>query len=304
MNDRITVRRHSTLVLSLSVLWAAAALGQLTWAQTPSTEWVAARDLYQRTEYRASLAELAKTTQQDAGVLLLTGQNHYMLADYKKATEVLERAFVLNPGSSECAHWLGRAYGRRAETSNPLVAPHFAAKTRQLLEKAVELDPSNREAVGDLFEYYIEAPGFLGGGESKAQVLAARIAAKDAAESHYYQALLADRHQQYDTAEQHLRSAVRLSLNTAQHKVGHLLDLAKFLARRGRSNESETLFEQALQIAPDDPRILFARAQSYVQQGRNLQEARKLLEQYLKSPLAPNYPSRHEAEALLKKTGV
>ena len=277
-------------------------------AQIPSAEWVAANDLYQRTEYQASLAVLLKAKTPDSAVQQLIGQNYYRLADYKKATESLERAFVLNPGNSECALWLGRAFGRRAETSSPFSAPHFAGKARQLLEKAVELDPTNREAIGDLFDYYLGAPGFLGGGEAKAHELAAKIAPRDPDEGHYYEALLADRHQQYDSAEQHLRAAVSSSLSTAQHtaqhKVGHLLDLAKFLARRGRSNESDTLFEEALRLSPMDPRILFTRAQTYVQQGRNLETARKLLEQYLRSPLTPNDPPRQEAEALLKKAGA
>ena len=31
-----------------------------------------------------------------------------------------------------------------------------------MFERSVALDPSNREAVGDLFDYYLGAPGFLG----------------------------------------------------------------------------------------------------------------------------------------------
>ena len=36
-----------------------------------------------------------------------------------------------------------------------------------MFERAVALDPANREAVGDLFDYYLGAPGFLGGGANK-----------------------------------------------------------------------------------------------------------------------------------------
>ena len=34
-----------------------------------------------------------------------------------------------------------------------------------------QLDPNNREAVANLFEYYLEAPGFLGGGVEKAEAV-------------------------------------------------------------------------------------------------------------------------------------
>ena len=154
--------------------------------------------------------------------------------------------------------------------------------------------------IRDRFDYYMQAPGFLGGGESKAEALAAGVAQRDAAEGHYFQALLSDKHQHYEEAEKHLRAAVSPT-SPAARQVGHLLDLAKFLARRGRTSESESTFEQAASLSPGDPRVLFVRAQTYVQQNRNLSQARGLLEQYLKSPLRPNDPSREQAQALLKK---
>ena len=68
--------------------------------------------------------------------------------------------------------WEG--YGRRAETANPLSAPMLASKARKAFEKSVELDERNLEAINDLFSYYMEAPGFLGGGLDKGGGLAAR----------------------------------------------------------------------------------------------------------------------------------
>jgi hypothetical protein len=39
----------------------------------------------------------------------------------------------------------------------------------------------------------------------------------------------------------------------------------------------------------------------YIETGRNTDEAKKLLNEYLHSPLTPENPSRAEAENLLKK---
>ena len=39
------------------------------------------------------------------------------------------------------------------------------------------------EALSDLFEYYLEAPGFLGGGSDKTQAMVERIAALDRSEA-------------------------------------------------------------------------------------------------------------------------
>ena len=272
--------------------------GAAAWAE--SAEWVRAHELFLRTDYGQSLEVLLPLPNPDAAALQLIGQNYFLLAEFRKATEFLEKAAARNPSSAECALWLGRAFGRRAETSSPFTAPGYATKARQMFEKAVALDPSNRDAISDLFDYYLGAPGFLGGGHDKAEALAARVAEKDPAEGHYYQAQLAGHRRQYDSAEQHLRSALEL----APRQAGRFIDLAKFLAMRGRTNESDVLFAEAEKIAPESPHVLFERAQTYIKANRNLEEARRLLQRYLQAPLTPNDPPKSEAQALLRKIGA
>jgi cytochrome c-type biogenesis protein CcmH/NrfG len=72
--------------------------------------------------------------------------------------------------------WLGRAWGRLAE-SNKLLAFGRARKAKNAFEKAVQLDPKNVDAMSDLFEYYFEAPGVVGGGLDKAEAVAKMIVA-------------------------------------------------------------------------------------------------------------------------------
>jgi tetratricopeptide (TPR) repeat protein len=265
--------------------------------QAASVEWVRAHDLYQRTEYNQSLVQLLPLSPKDAATLQLIGQNYFMLGEYKKATDSLEKAVALAPDDAQALLWLGRTYGRRAETSNPFSAPGYATKARQMLERAVTIDPSNKEAFGDLFDFYLDAPGFLGGGQSKAEALAARVSQTDPAEGLYLQAQIDDRHNQYDSAEQKLRRAIEI----APTQPGRFLELAKVLAKRGRIAESEAMFEEAARLAPNNPHLMFDRASLYIKQRRNLAEARALLERYLRLPLTPNDPPRDRAELLLKK---
>jgi len=265
--------------------------------QAASVEWVRAHDLYQRTEYNQSLVQLLPLSPKDAATLQLIGQNYFMLGEYKKATDSLEKAVELAPDDAQALLWLGRAYGRRAETSNPFSAPGFATKARQMFERAVAIDPSNKEAFGDLFDFYLDAPGFLGGGQNKAEALAARVSQSDPAEGLYLQAQIDDRHNQYDSAEQKLRRAIEIAPNQS----GHFLEFAKFLAKRGRIAESETMFEEAARLSPNNAHQMFDRASLYIKQQRNLAEARALLERYLRLPLTPNDPPRDRAEVLLKK---
>jgi Flp pilus assembly protein TadD len=267
-------------------------------AATP--EWTRAHSLYQQTEYKQSLALLESQPRKDTATLQLMGQDLFMLGEYKRATDAFEKAVALDPNNPKLVHWLGRTYGRRAETANPFSAPGFAAKTREMLEKAVELDPTDKDALGDLLDYYLEAPGFLGGGVHKAEELAQLILKQDQAEGHYAQGIVADRKKQYDAAEQQFRRAAEL----APRQVGRVLVLARYLANHGRVKESDALFEQAARMAPNSPRVMFDRANAYINEKRDLDVARKLLEQYLKSPLTPEDPPRERAEALLKKLGA
>ncbi len=256
-----------------------------------------ARKLYNRTDFDGSLKILEAVHEKTPEVNLWIGRNLYMLGEYKKATEVLQKAVAGAPASSDAYLWLGRAWGRRAETSSVLTAPGHASKARQNFEKAVQLGPRNLEAMSDLFEYYLEAPGFLGGGFDKAQALASRMAQIDPAEGYWAQAKLDEDRKEFSTAEEHLRRAVEAS----PQQVGRIFDLARFFMKRGRYQEAGQSIAKAEKIAPDAPRLLFIKADFYIQQHTNLETARELLKRYLSSTLTPDDPPRSAAEKLLRQ---
>src|SRR5581483_8994712 len=267
------------------------ALGVASVVCATAADLAQARKLYSFTNYDESLQILLPMGQKDGPVYLLIGQNYYGLGDLKRATEALERAIAAEPRNSEYYLWQGRAYGRRAETSSPFTAPGYASKARQHFEKSVELDGKNLEALSDLFEYYLEAPGFLGGGMDKATKIAERIAALNETEGYWARAKIAEKRKEYSGAEQQLRRAVEL----APAQAGRLVDLAKFLAKQGRFQESDQAFNAADKVEPNSPKVMFARADAYIKAGRNLDTARKLLRQYIGSTLTPDDPPRTEA---------
>lgn len=254
--------------------------------------------LYNRTEYESAISLLrASAESQSAGAHELVGKSWYQLGDFKRAVEAFEKAERLRPDDSRIKNWLGRSWGRRAETSNPFMAAGYASKARRYFEEAVQLNPRDHEAVNDLFSYYLEAPGFLGGGMDKAMALAERIRTNDPAEYHFALAQIAERRKQYDLAEGQLHKAIDL----APKPVGRIIDLAKFLARRGKLRDAEQAFQLAARTDPRNRQVLYARAEVYIEAGRDSAKARQLLEEYINGPLTPDDPSREEARKLLQR---
>jgi tetratricopeptide (TPR) repeat protein len=272
-------------------------LGLSSFVFAAGPEFDRAHKLYDLTRFEESLKVLQEAPQKDAEVWLLTGRNYYMIGEYKKATEALEKAAAAAPGDSQVALWLGRAYGRRAETSLPITAPGHASRARQWFEKSVELNPQNSDALSDLFEYYLEAPGFLGGGYDKAQGIAGRMGQLDPAEGHWAQAKLAEKKKEYKSAEDQLRRAI----DASPHRVGRLIDLAKFLARQGRYQEAHLSLAKAEKLGPEPPKLVYAKADLLIQEKKDLAVAKSLLKQYLSMNLSPDDPSRADAKKLLKQ---
>jgi tetratricopeptide (TPR) repeat protein len=267
-------------------------------APAAASDFDQAKLAYDRTRYDDALKILNQMKESSGAVLALKGKAYFGKNDFKRAADLFEQATQRDPNSSDHYLWLGRAYGRRAETSSVFTAPGYASKARQALERSVQLNPKNGDALNDLFEYYLQEPGFLGGGMDKAAALIEKIAALDPAERHYAQFRLSEEKKEWQMAESHLRRAADL----APQQVGRHVDLGKFLARRGKIPESEVAFAKAEKIDPNSPKVWIERAETYINAGKNLPEARKLLERYLAAGnLTPEDRPKEDARKLLAK---
>lgn len=256
-----------------------------------------ARNLYNSTDFERSLKVLFAIPAKDGAVYELIGRNYYMQGDYKKATETLEKAVAAEPANAGYALWLGRAYGRRAETSSPFTAAAHASKARQCFERSVQLNPMNLDAQSDLFEYYLEAPGLLGGGLDKARVTAAHIAKISPSEGQWAEAKLAEKLKESSSVELHLRRAIEL----APHQIGRFIDLARFLVKQGRFQEAEQSFDRAEKIDPNSPKLIFSRAEIYIKAHHNLDVAKELLKRYMSAEVNAEDPPKSEAAKLLRQ---
>lgn len=217
--------------------------------------------------------------------------------DYKASGEAFEKAVDAEPGNADYHLWLGRAWGRKAERSTGfarLGALSLANRVREEFLQAIELDSLNLPALQSLFDYYINAPGIVGGGVDKAEAMIERISGVDQGAGLRARADVYEKNADLPAAETALREAIRID----PEDLGHKLSLASFLSRQGRYEEADRLFA----AAPDTPEVWYSRAKAWIRADRNDAEARRLLERYLKTPLhAPDAEPYSNARKLLNE---
>lgn len=119
-------------------------------------------------EARAAFETLLKTEPQNAEVPYYLGRLEVRAKNTDAAIDRFNAAIALNGRNATYYLELGSAYGSKAQSAGLLGKASAASKTRAAFEKAVEIDPQNFEAQSALFQYYMQAPGIMGGGFDKA----------------------------------------------------------------------------------------------------------------------------------------
>jgi len=217
----------------------------------------------------------------DAEPYNLLCRAYFMLEEWDRGIAACERARNLDPQSSLYELWLGRIYGEKADQAGFLSAAGLAKKVRTAFERAVELDPTNWEARTDLAEFYLEAPGIVGGGKEKARAQADALMPLNPGMAHWVQGRIAEKSKDTFTAEREYRAAV-----AASHSGSRAwLDLASFLRRTKRLDEMEQALSNLESSPLDHPPALMDGAGMLLRTGRDLPLAIRLLRRYLLSPV-------------------
>lgn len=218
----------------------------------------------------------------DAEALNLRCQVLFAEQRWDDAISACERSVQIDPATSSYHMWLGRAYGEKADRVKFVTAYKMAKRIHEEFETAARLDPHNGEALSDLGEYYVEAPGFLGGGANKAEALAAQMDAFAPVRAHELRARIAEHKKDYAEAEKEFRAKISASAHSSNQTFAQSwMDLGSFYRRRARWDEMLAALQSGAAAATDHGSALADGASTLIRARREPDLAVEWMQQYL-----------------------
>jgi len=227
---------------------------------------------------------------------------YFALADWDHAVSNCEKAVSLDGNNARYQLWLGRAYGEKADRVNFLSAASLAKKVRNSFERAVALDPQNAEAHVDLAEFYLEAPGVVGGGRDKAAAQGELLAKLNSPKAHWVYARIAEKEKDAAKAEREYRAEIDADHGSADA----WLDLSYFYKRQERLDDMEACIKKASTAHVVRADVQVDGAETLIRLNRNLPLAEELLKHYLATGTVeegPAFKAHYLLGSLYEKQG-
>ncbi len=238
----------------------------------------------------------------DAAAYNLLCRSYFQLDDWDNSVNACGKAATLEPDNSLYHLWLGRAYGEKAGNTNFIQAISLAKKTRDEFQRAVQLDSNNVPARTDLAEFYLEAPGIVGGGRDKALAQAKVLDSLAPPKAHWIRARIAEKEKDLATAEKEYRAAVESSHGNANA----WFNLALFYQHQNKLEEMQSTLYKAVAAPLERPEVVMESAEMLLRAGRDFPAAIEWLHRYLTGPLveeAPAFKAHYLLGQLLEKQG-
>jgi tetratricopeptide (TPR) repeat protein len=219
---------------------------------------------------------------------------YFELDSWDSGVQACEKAVSLAPNNGLFHLWLGRVYGEKADRVTFFKAIGLAGKVRKEFERAVEISPENWQARTDLAEFYVEAPGIMGGGEDKARAQADLLLSLNPGMAHWVRARIAQKNKDNITAEKEYRAEIEASHGGVRAWV----NLAGFYRHTNRLDEMMQALRTMETQPLDRPAALMDGAGLLLRSAREYPMAIRLTRRYLSSSTVEEWPA-FKAHAML-----
>lgn len=189
------------------------------------------------------------------------------------------------PTDAHAAYWVGSTAGQMAMRSGMFKAMSYAKVSRQALEKAVEIDPTDVRAQFALMQYYLMAPGMMGGDDDEGRAIAERIAKQSEVEGLRAKGQLLAVDKDMDGWLRENQAALALAPahpEALSGVVGYLLGKNEFDA-------AKAVLDAAKAVDPEHPMVRYQQVKWAAMSGRDLEPALAEIDALI---AMPHYPER------------
>jgi tetratricopeptide (TPR) repeat protein len=205
------------------------------------------------------------------------GRIAFSKEEVETAVASFEKAVSLSPRTSDYHFWLGRAYGQQAMQASLFSKGSLAKKVQHEFETAVQLDPRNTDARMGLIDFYLLAPGIMGGSDEKAQAQVDAIRRYAPMDGYNAAARIYRQNKKPDLAEQEYRAAVKAFPNELKPRFW----LASFLRGSKKYDLAFAEYENAMRMEPQSKVAQYGYGRTAAESGKNLDRGIEYLRGYL-----------------------
>ena len=212
----------------------------------------------------------------DAAAYNLLCRAHFMREEWDRGIANCEKARSLDPENSRYNLWLGSIYGEKADRAGFMSAAGLAKKVRTSFERAVELAPNDWQARVNLGEFYVEAPGIVGGGKDKARDQANALMPLKPGMAYWLLGRIAEKNKDMADAEKQYRAGIAATNSGARA----WLELAIFFRHANRLDDMEKALHEVEDAPVDHHEALMDGASLLMRTGRDPALGIRLLQRY------------------------
>jgi len=229
-------------------------------------------------EARTAYEGLLKQNERDAvvhyklGMLLLA---RVFEEGEDEAVAHMERAVDLDKQNADYYYGLGAAYGVKAQRSGMIKQAFLAPKAKKAFLRAIELNNQHIPARIGLIQYYLMAPGIMGGDEELAARHIDTLVLQDEVVGRTFRARMLEREKKVTEAEKELKTA----LDHHPQSERAWRSLGSFYLRTGKPDDALRSFQSYAALRPDTADVYDAIGEAYLKKG----DSRSALAQFEKA---------------------
>ncbi len=296
-------------------------------AQEPSLE--ALREAGQWKQVRSRIEGWYRAKPTDPYAMLWMSRVKMAFNDLETGLDLARKAAALRPEDPDFQAQLGMAAGQTAGSTEGMMKQlSLAREMKKALEASLAIKLDNELGIQYLLQFYLQAPGLVGGGEGKAQELATRVLAINPVRGLLLQSTiafhaknpegakakildaLAKEPKSFDAqiamASYHLRqkpqaldaavACYRQAMALKPKDVLPYAQLAAILAEQGKWAELDATLAQARQAVPNNWLPYYSAGRNLIAENKHLDRAEGFLKTYLgQEPegTSPDWASAH-----------